>query len=39
MTLAVSIVLVDAFVLQLLLVAVGVILGAFLWRIPAARAA
>ena len=39
LTFAVSVVVVDAFVLQLLLVAVGVILGAFLWRIPAARAA
>ena len=35
LTFAVSIVLVDGLVLQLLLVAVGVILGAFLWRIPA----
>lgn len=35
LTFTVSVILVDAFVLQLLLVAVGVILGAFLWRIPA----
>lgn len=39
LTFAVSIVVVDTFILQLLLVAVGVILGAFLWRIPAIRAA
>jgi uncharacterized membrane protein YbaN (DUF454 family) len=39
LTFTVSVILVDAFVLQLLLVAVGVILGAFLWRIPAVGAA
>ena len=39
LTFAVSIVLVDTLSLQLLLIAVGVILGAFLWRIPAVRAA
>jgi uncharacterized membrane protein YbaN (DUF454 family) len=36
LTFTVSILLVDALVLQLLLVVVGVILAAFLWRIPAA---
>jgi uncharacterized membrane protein YbaN (DUF454 family) len=39
LTFAVSIVLVDTLFLQLLLVVVGVILGVFLWRIPAVRAA
>jgi hypothetical protein len=39
LTFAVSIVLVDTLFLQLLLVAVGILLGAFLWRIPAVRAA
>ncbi len=39
LTFAVSIVLVDTLFLQLLLVIVGVILGVFLWRIPAVRAA
>ena len=39
LTFAVSIVLLDTLFLQLLLVAVGILLGAFLWRIPAVRAA
>jgi hypothetical protein len=39
LTFAVSIVLVDTLFLRLLLVVVGVILGVFLWRIPAVRAA
>jgi uncharacterized protein len=39
LTFAVSIVVVDTLVLQLFLGAVGIILGAFLWRIPAVRSA